>query len=119
MLVIVNIIIIMLIVYFGCKTSARENFSNTKVTLFTRQNCGYCTKLKKGSWNEFKKYCELKKYEVNEVQMDKQLDSNAYKAVGGEHNIPGVPYIIKIVNNGPPNIYSGNRSLESLKSWVD
>lgn len=87
-----------------------------RVIWFYRPDCGHCQKMHP-EWDKFESSAvftvfppiEAKKININEPQ-------NATMAENYE--VQGVPFIVKLDNDGVRNIYNGSRTSEDIFRWA-
>lgn len=87
-----------------------------QVIWFYRPDCGHCHNMKP-EWDKFSSamcltvfpHIETKKIDISDPQ-------NAYLAENYE--VSGVPFIVKLEDDGVRNIYNGDRTYGDLSRWV-
>jgi protein disulfide-isomerase-like protein len=113
-----NICILILLLLVILLRNRRNNSSlelmnnNKKVIFFYAPWCGHCTSFKP-TWTKFKKYLDDKNITHDEIDYEQN------SSLCDKYNIQGFPTVL--VDNSNNNIeeYEGNRSYESLISWVN
>jgi protein disulfide-isomerase A1 len=88
-----------------------ENFQDKgkSVILYYAPWCGHCKALMP-EWHKFEE-AGVKGVEI------KKINAEENKAAASAANVSGFPTIIKY-NNGKKEIYKGERTAESLRSWA-
>lgn len=110
MYIIAYLVCLIFIIYL-LKPMICTDTSNIKVILFFRPGCPHCDDIK-SAWNELKN--SSSSYEF--VEINTALPEN--KKICEYFAATGVPHIVLSLSNGFYKIYSGNRELSDMKTWI-
>ena len=112
-----NICLLILLLLVILLRNKRNNTSielmnnNKSVMFFFAPWCGHCNSFKP-TWNKFKTYLD------NHDIKYKEIDYEENSSLCDKYNIQGFPTVL-IDNNSNIEEYVGNRTYESLVSWVN
>lgn len=95
--------------YFG-KT---ENYSSRQIVLFHLPGCGHCERLRP-SWNKL-----VSDFSNNSLVSFKEVSGDLEPEEVQKYNITGFPTILQLDSGVKVRTYTGDRSLESLKLFVE
>jgi len=123
----VILLIILIVLYFVYDKFLKEGMTNsneitsddveghvksgTKLVLFYADWCGHCKKIKP-IWEETSS--EVNEEELKMIKVNCGEGTSADQKIMKKYSIDGYPTIIKFVN-GKPQMYQGERDVESFK----
>lgn len=112
-----NVCILILLLLIILLRNRRKNPSlelmnkNKTIIFFFAPWCGHCNSFKP-TWNQFKEYLDK-----NNMQY-KEVDYEQNSSLCDKYKIQGFPTIL-VDNNNDIQEYEGNRTYESLVSWIN
>lgn len=113
---IAHIIIILILLYIIFEFNQLEPFVNKKnktiVYWFYRPGCPHCDNMKH-AW-------QMLKHEVSPKYILKEINTSLPRNqhLANKYDVEGVPHIVKVNYKGHV-VYSGDRSTEDMKKWIN
>jgi hypothetical protein len=87
-----------------------------RVLWFYRMDCGHCQRMH-SEWDKFETQAAFSMFPpIHTRKID--INDPANMDMAANYQVQGVPFIVKLSEDGVRNLYDGNRTAEDLFKWV-